>query len=245
MSVFGWFDYAWPWIGAGFAAILLLLLFGTDLLRAETGHSRWRDTRWLSFLAVATYMVHNVEEYGISATGALHAFPDSLCTTLGQPPYPSCTLPTAFYLLVNLPLVWIAAPLAALFAGRRLVGFTLWGVIAINAIVHIVPAIVTREYDPGLLTATVLFVPLSVWVLWTMTGHTGPFRRIAILPLLLSGALMHGVLAGSALLFLNGAISAPLLLALQPIGIALGYLLVFLWQGRAAAPARPRPPLGS
>lgn len=219
-----------------FAAVILVLLFGTDLLRTDAGRSHWRDARWLSFLSVATYMVHNVEEYGISADGVVHAFPDSLCTVLGQPPYPACALPTEFYLLVNLPLVWVAAPLAAVLAGPRLIGLTLWGVIAINAIVHIVPAIASREYAPGLLTATLLFLPLSTWALLMATSPAGPFRRVAILPLLLSGALMHAVLAGSALLFLQGVIPAPLLLALQPIGIALGYAVVFLaehWTARS------------
>jgi hypothetical protein len=177
-------------------------------------------------------MVHNVEEYGVAANGVPHAFPDSLCTVLGQPPYPECALPTEFYLYVNLPLIWVAAPLAAVLAGRRLVGLTLWGVIAINALVHIVPAIALREYDPGLVTAVVLFLPLSIWTLLTATRRTEPFRRIAIVPLLVSGALMHAVLAGSALLFLHGVIAAPVLLALQPAGIALGYGLVLLTQGR-------------
>lgn len=234
--MFGWFDYAWPWLGLCFAGVIVVLLFGTDLLRADARRPRWRDPRWLSFLSVATYMLHNVEEYGISATGVAHAFPDSLCTVLGQQPYPECALPTAFFLFVNLPLVWVAAPLAALFAGKRLIGLTLWGVIAINALVHIVPAIVSREYDPGLLTAILLFVPLSAWALLATTGRHGPFRRIAILPVLLSGVIMHAVLAGSALLFLRGAITAPLLLALQSIGIALGYGLVSLAGRRAVTP---------
>jgi len=232
VTVFDWFDFAWPWIGLGFAAILLVLLFGTNLLRSDAGTPRWRDVRWLSFLAVATYMVHNVEEYGIAANGVVHAFPDSLCTVLGQPPYPDCAIPPEFYLFVNLPLIWVAAPLAAILAGSRLVGLTLWGVIAINALVHIVPAIVLREYDPGLVSAVILFLPLSVWTLHTATGRAGPFRRAAILPLLLSGALMHAVLAGSALLFLRGLIPSAVLLALQPVGIALGYGLVLLVQRR-------------
>lgn len=230
--MFSWFDLAWPWIGLGFAAVLLVLLFGTNLLRSDIARPRRHDVRWLSFLSVATYLVHNVEEYGIAANGVVHAFPDSLCTVLGQPPYPECALPTEFFLFVNLPLIWVAAPLAAVLAGRRLVGLTLWGVIAINALVHIAPAIALREYDPGLLTAVLLFVPLSVWSLAAATGRAGPFRRIAILPLLVSGALMHAVLAGSALLFLRGVIPAPLLLALQPAGIALGYGLVLLVQRR-------------
>jgi hypothetical protein len=30
-----WFDLNWPWIGLGLSATLLLLLFGTNVLRSE------------------------------------------------------------------------------------------------------------------------------------------------------------------------------------------------------------------
>ncbi|MDQ2699435.1 MAG: hypothetical protein M3Y46_11635, partial [Actinomycetota bacterium] len=79
--MFTWFDLAWPWIGLGFATVLGILLC-TNVLRGDRSLPRWRDLRWLSFLAVAVYMVHNVEEYGIAANGVLHAFPDALCTAL-------------------------------------------------------------------------------------------------------------------------------------------------------------------
>lgn len=235
--MFTWFDLAWPWIGLGFAAVLVVLLFATNLPRSEG--PRWRDPRWLSFLAVAVYMVHNVEEYGIAANGVAHAFPDSLCTLLGQPPYPACGIPTEFFLFVNLPLVWVAAPLAAILGGRRLVALTLWGVIAVNAVVHIAPAIALREYDPGLLTAVVLFVPLSVWTARALVGRTGPFRRRALIWLLLAGVLMHAVLAGSVLLYLRGAIPEWLLLALQPAAIAAGYGLVALASRRGTSRDAP------
>lgn len=241
--MFTWFDLAWPWIGAVFAAALIVLLFATNLLRSDRGMPRHRDLRWLSFLAVAVYLVHNIEEYGIAANGVFHAFPDVLCTTLGQPTYPGCGIPPVFYLFVNLPLVWIAGPLAALLWGRiRLAALTLWGVIAVNALVHIVPAIVQREYDPGLVTAVILFVPLSV-----LTGRAilAQYRRPAIPLLVGAGALLHAVLAGSALLYLRGAIPEWLLLAAQPAVIVVGYLIV--WRAtnavaRAGGAVREGPP---
>jgi len=218
-----WFDLAWPWIGLGFAAALIVLLC-TNLLRSDASISRWRDLRWLSFLAVALYLVHNVEEYGIAANGVFHAFPDTLCTLLGQPAYPECAIPPAFFLFVNLPLVWIVAPLAALLFGRlRLAALTLWGVIAINAVVHIVPAIALREYDPGLVTAVILFIPLSFIAAKAILRV---YHRRALIVLLAAGVLMHGVLAASALLFLRGAIPEWLMLAAQPTVIVVGFLLV-------------------
>ena len=35
----------------------------------------------------------------------------------------------------------------------------------VNAIVHIVPALITRRYNPGLGTALVMFLPLSIYTL--------------------------------------------------------------------------------
>lgn len=232
--MFTWFDLAWPWIGLVFAAAIAVLLFATNLLRSDPGMPRHRDLRWLAFLAVAVYLVHNVEEYGIAANGIPHAFPDSLCTLLGQPAYPQCGIPPLFYLFVNLPLVWIAGPLAALLFGRlRLAALTLWGVIAVNAVVHVVPAIVRRDYDPGLVTAVVLFIPLSVV---TARAILRQYRRGAIPVLLGAGALLHIVLAGSVILYLRGALPEWLLLAAQPAVLVVGYLIV-----RAVEPRLRRP----
>ena len=231
--MFTWFGLAWPWIGLVLAAALLILLFSTNLLRGAPTSPRWRDLKWLSFLAVAVYMLHNVEEYGIAANGVPHAFPDSLCAALGQPAFPECGIPPAFFLFVNLPLVWIAGPAAALLSRRLpLAGLTLWGVIGVNAVVHIVPAVVRREYDPGLLTAVILFVPLTAMVFAAAFGRRGPYRRAAGLLLLAAAMLMHAVLAGSLIAFLHAGAPAWLVLALQPTAIAAGYLVVGLFDRR-------------
>ena len=88
-----WFDRNWPWLGLAISAALLLLLFTTNVLRSELGISRWRDPVWLSWLAPAAYMIHQTEEYGIDLYGQFFAFPNLLCMTFGQPPYPACSVP--------------------------------------------------------------------------------------------------------------------------------------------------------
>jgi len=227
--LFTWFDFAWPWIGLAATAVIGVLLL-TNVLRGDRSVARWADLRWLSFLAVAVYLLHNVEEYGISATGVTHAFPDSLCALLGQSEYPACGIPPAFYLAVNLPLVWIAGPLAAIASTRfPLAGLTLWGVIGVNAVVHIVPAIARREYDPGLFTATVLFVPLTIMA---SVAARSRFRWPSIALLFVAGALMHAVLASSVLLYLRGSLAEWMLLLAQPAAIAVGFLLVAVSERR-------------
>ena len=220
-----WFDLAFPWIGVAAAVALLALLFGTPLLRSPHTSSRWRDVVWLSWLGAVAYLLHNGEEYGVDLFGRLHAFPDALCANLRQPPYPECAIPPAFYLAVNLPLFWVAAPLGALLSRRHpFVGLAIYGVIFANGLVHVVPLFLGVGYSPGTLTAAVLFLPLSVWVAHTCSGN-GRLSYKALALLIANGVILHVVLAGSMLLFLGGRISVTALLLVQVVNAALFLLL--------------------
>jgi hypothetical protein len=227
--MFTFVDVAWPWVGLVAAAVLTFFLFTTDALRSDLSRPRRRDVQWLAFLAVAVYLVHQFEEYGIAANGVPHAFPDALCAQVGQPPYPGCSIPPDFYLAVNLPLVWLAAPVAAVLAPRSpLVALTLCGVIAVNAMVHIAPSVASGRYEPGLLTAVLLFVPITIGVAAALVTWGQPYGWRAAVPLLAAGALMHAVLGAGVVLFLRGVIPAWLLIVLQPAGIGAGFALVAL-----------------
>jgi len=225
-----WFDLAFPWIGGGGAVVLLVLLFGTNVLRSDPTRSRWRDPAWLSWLAAVAYLLHNVEEYGVDLVGAAHAFPDALCTNLKLPAYPGCPIPPAFYLAVNIPLFWVLAPLVALLSRRRpLVGLALYSVIFINGLTHV--ALVAKTgtlYNPGLLTAVLIFLPLSVWVGRTCFGP-GRLSYPAMALLIAWGVLLHVILAGSVIMFINGLMGGTTLASVQVVNAAL--LLLVSWIG--------------
>jgi hypothetical protein len=226
----GWFQLAFPWIGGVGAAVLLVLLFGTDWLRGESTSSRWRDPVWLSWLATVVYLLHNVEEYGLDLLGQTNAFPNALCANMKFRPYPDCPIPTAFFLAVNIPLFWVVGPLAALLSPRhRLVGFALYSVISINALVHIAAVFATGQpYNPGLLTALLLFVPLSVWVGYACFG-VNRLGYKAMVSLLVWGVLLHVFLIGPLFMCINGLISATTLVATQIVNA--GLLLGAAWLG--------------
>lgn len=71
--------------------------------------------------------------------------------------------------LLNVVSIWLTATVG--------VGFGLIGIYAVlvNALVHVVPALATRRYNPGLVTAIVLFLPLGGAAAWlvTATGRAG------------------------------------------------------------------------
>jgi hypothetical protein len=228
-ATWGWLDLNFPWVGLAAALVLAVLLFATDRLRSAPALSRWRDPVWLSWLAMLAYLIHNGEEYGLDLLGRFHAFPDLLCITLGEPAYPACPVPPTFFLAVNLPLFWVAAPLAALMARRHpLVGLATYGVIFINAIVHIVPLLVGMGYGPGALTAIIVFLPLSGLVAVTCFGK-GKLSYGALTLLIADGVILHLVLMGSLQLFLHGLIGATVLVLIQIANA--GLLLLIAWMG--------------
>ncbi len=225
-----WLDLAFPWIGLVAAVVLLGLLFGTTLLRGEQTSSRWRDPVWLSWMAAVAYLLHNGEEYGLDLLGHKHSFPDALCANLRLPAYPNCPIPHPFYLAVNIPLFWMVAPLAALLGRRHpLVGLALYSVVFINGLVHCVLVVVSGwAYNPGLFTAVAVFLPLSAWVGHACFGKERlSYQAMALL--ILWGVMLHIILAGSVILFINGLISSTTLVWVQIINA--GLLLLIPWLG--------------
>ena len=222
-----WFDLAWPWMGLVAAGILVVLLFATNRLRHNLSLSRWRDITWLSWLAVAAYMVHQFEEYGIDLHGVRHAFPNALCGTLGLDAYPACPIPPFFYLAVNISLVWFVAPLGALLSHRYpLAKLSLYSVLIANGLAHVLPWVLGRGYGPGALTAALVFLPLFLWVCYACFGKWGlPNKGISVLVAL--GLLLHVILIGSLVLFIHGKLGAVLLNLIQVANACL--LLTLAW----------------
>jgi hypothetical protein len=70
----------------------------------------------------------------------------------------------------NISIVWLALPVAALLSKRHpLVGLAGYSVIAINFLTH-VGALIAIGYNPGLITAVVLFLPMTLWMAKALFG---------------------------------------------------------------------------
>ena len=171
-----WFYTVWPSAGIGAAIFMVAVMFLTDTFRGNTTVSRWRDPIWLGWLAVPLYLVHQFEEYNLPLWGLeRYQIQDMIAQKIGFPPYPECPIPLAFYPVVNMGLMWFGAPLAA-YLGRRnaLIGFSFWGLIFANGLVHSLGGIMARDYNAGLLSGSALFIPLSLWVIYATTIR-GPY----------------------------------------------------------------------
>lgn len=221
----GWFDLAFPWIGLCGAALLLVLLFATRRLCADASGPRWRDRTWLAWMAVVAYLVHNVEEYGLDALGHVHSFPAHFSLRFGLPDYPDNPIPPLYWVAINISLVWIAGPLAALLARRHpIVGLSMLSVVFVNGLAHVLQALALGSYNPGLATAIAVFLPLSAWVGHACFGRDRLGYPVMAL-LVAHGVLLHAILLASTVMFLNGFIGAGVLVAAQLLNAGLLLLL--------------------
>lgn len=214
-----WFYTVWPFIGLGGAIVMVAILLVTGTFRGNTTVSRWRDPLWLGWLAVPLYWVHQFEEYSLPTLGFDYSIQEMICGKLGFPPYPDCPIPLAFYPVVNIALMWFGAPLAA-YLGRRnvLIGLCFWGLLLANGLVHSAGGILEGAYNTGLLSAAILFVPLSLWVIYACAIR-GPVSGKIVGVAFVAGAITHVILFAGYGLFKAGIIgNAGLLLFAALVG---------------------------
>lgn len=213
------FDLDWPWLGVALGAVVLAVLFFTHGFRTAGIASRWRDPVWLAMLGLPLYIVHQFEEHGVDLAGVHYAFRDSLCGTMGYADASTCPIPLSFITAVNVGTVWGASVLAVAFGRRRpLIALSAYGIPLVNAITHIAGALRDQSYNPGLLTAVLLFVPASLWAL--RVGKQAGIGWRGVGAIVLGGVLTHAVLMGSLLAFLQGWIAPVLLATIQILNMA-------------------------
>lgn len=213
--------HVWPWMGLGAAVVLLILLFGTDWLRSGKSGSRWRDPTWFAWLCAAAYMLHNVEEYGIDATGTALAFPAMMEGLMGEMPA------WTFFLCVNLSLVWVMGPLAAVFSRRYpALAFSMVGIEGVNCLTHLPGAIALGSVSGGFVTALVVFLPLAIWAFVGVAGKRGAFSRMEPLKYLGAGLLYHVGLFANMPFFVNGVYDGNLMGVEM---LVVGCLVFSLW----------------
>ncbi len=173
------------WMYAGLIAALFLLavlpLFG----------GQWSPALVAVFLLLPAYMFHQVEEH------AGDRFRRYVNKTIVHVPD---ALTTAAVVVINVPLVW-GVFLGSLYLARFIaIG---WGLIAVyamlvNALVHVAAAGVKRSYNPGLATALIVFLPLSIWGLLAISPLPGVTVTQHIVGLAFA-VLVHAVLVAHIL----------------------------------------------
>jgi hypothetical protein len=170
------------WVYGGALAGLLILL----LLPALAGG--WSLALTAIVLQLPAYMLHQYEEHDDDR------FRQFFNRTLfgGRE-----VLSRAAVFVINVPGVW-GVIAAAIYLARFVdIGFGLIAVYLtlVNALVHVVHAAVFHRYNPGLITAVGMFLPVSGYGLWQIERAGGGDASLHMLGLGLAVAIHAAILA--------------------------------------------------
>ena len=137
------------------------------------------------------YFIHQIEEH--LWPGGFRQFTDAHVFHSGDDNWPVNIDGVA---LVNTAFVWLPIALAAIFPQTlRWVGLAWIGLTLINGIIHVVTSIRLRLYNPGLVTAIVLFLPFTMYAL-ALGVERGTLSGGEVVLILLCGVLLHLPVAG-------------------------------------------------
>lgn len=187
-------ERGWVMAGAGGAFFAIMMMVSGVRVTFAGQTDALGTAAWLLMLA---YLVHQFEEHGIDLTGRTYHFITYANGALAEL-YPDggLRLTELSIYRINTLLVWVPF-LLAIWAGRRFpwVGLAAAGLMLTNSGLHIFQTFTRGEYNPGLATAVVLFLPISLNYFSVSRRYAGTGILSAI------AAVAFGIAAHAALPF--------------------------------------------
>ena len=215
----------WMTLGLFGAAFVLL---GALTFR-DPSTNWWHDARFLNLLLLVAYLVHQFEEHGVDATGTHYAFMPGFNAQFGDLAgcggQSECPLNPENIFYVNTILVWLFLIGVMIADSRRHVFASLCAaaLLLVNALAHLQGSVIHHAYNPGLLTAIVLFVPLALHRYRVLLNEEGAGAW------LLAASLVWGILAHlllfvlAVLIYVRAALPQPLF----PLALGIWALVPF------------------
>lgn len=191
-----WLERNWMFISWAF------FLFGSGVLVALRLSSFYKKhpQLWYGWLSVVLYCLHQSEEHAYDLRGWRYAFVPALnlgpIRTFFQEicaeDDPSCPLDPKMTLYINTVAIWICfggcMVAATIYPKFALVGPMNWGIAIVNGMGgHVVPAIVTQSYNPGVVQS-IFMIPLGLTI---VVRYSNPFLCLGM------GIFFHAVLIAS------------------------------------------------
>lgn len=192
-AVAGYFEHRWPLVSLGAAACIWVFVASQPL-------SAWVDrlaaATWLLFSA---YLLHGFEVDGVDLLGREFYFQTHVLQTRG------IELTAADIMRMNTVSIYLLF-LSAIWGGERyaFAGLAAAGVTLANGLMHTTNSIMLGEYNPGLATSLLLFLPGATWYLYR--AH----RVLRLNHWLIVGAAAYGLIGHVALLPLCVLLDTPI-----------------------------------
>lgn len=192
------------WMKLGTYAVPFLLIGAFAFVENGTSKPLLKDYRFISILMLIAYIIHQYEEHWIDIFGNYYAFYDFnnnfILDALGAPDDSIKPLTQASIFVINTSLVWLVGAMAIWRSPKHMFpSVAMASIIVVNGVVHIVAALVNWNYNPGLLTSIVIFVPLYVLFVRYVLSSSGANRK-QIIGGIIWAFLAHIIMVGGLLM---------------------------------------------
>ncbi|MEM7549824.1 MAG: HXXEE domain-containing protein [Bacteroidota bacterium] len=171
------------WMKIGTYAIPFMLM-GVFLMHESNDFGALlKNYRFVGVLMLIAYITHQFEEHWIDLYGNYYAFYEFnnnfILGKLGAPDSPIRPLTKESIFIINTTLVWLVGILGILSSPKHLFPLiAMASIIIVNGLVHILAAIATLQYNPGLLTSVMVFIPLYFWFLRFILNQNKKHKKL-------------------------------------------------------------------
>ena len=182
----------WMKLGTYAVPFILFMFFAS---RTVPTVSVFSDVKLMAVVFLVAYMTHQFEEHWIDLLGQQYAFYSDvnqlLLGVLNAPDQAIGPLTPEAIFIINTSLVWLIGAVAIwrspghLFPTLAMAGITL-----VNGLSHIGLGIAKQAYNPGLLTAIVIFLPLAIAFYKTVLT-TNPAIKVQVIASITWAILAH------------------------------------------------------
>ncbi|MEM6265247.1 MAG: HXXEE domain-containing protein [Bacteroidota bacterium] len=192
------------WMKIGTYAIPFLLIGAFTLSPNRNLKALFQDTRFWGILMLIAYILHQFEEHWIDLLGNYYAFYQfNNAFILGNLGHPDSAVkplsPEAIY-VINTSLVWLVGLLGIWRSPKHLFPtIAMASIIIVNGVVHILASLVKFQYNPGVLTSVVVFVPIYVWFTKYLFRQSPNYKR-QIIGGIIWAFLAHVIMVGGLLM---------------------------------------------
>ena len=190
----------WMKIGIYAVPFIIFIFFSS---RTEQTEEVFSDTKLISVLLLLAYIIHQFEELWVDVFGNHYAFYEYFNTLflsiLGAQDSSVIILSREAIFVINTSLVWLIGIIAIWRSPKHLFPvLAMNGIVLVNAISHILPGILKQSYNPGLLTAIVIFLPVAI-AFYRKVLFTNPGAKSQVIASIVWAVLAHVILISGLL----------------------------------------------
>jgi len=192
------------WMKIGVYAAPFLLIGSFSFWKENELPMATPNFRIIALMMLLAYIMHQFEEHWIDLCGNYYAFyahnNNFIRSVLGETDTSINPLSKTSVFVINTSLVWLLGFLSIWRSPKQLFPFfAMAGIILVNGLVHVLSTLVNWEYNPGLFTSVVVFIPLYFWTLRQTRNFVGNYKAHIFYGLIWA-FLAHVIMVGGLLL---------------------------------------------